>query len=200
MNTSWRSARRGPALRILTVSLGAAAALSLASCSSGSGNSTTTTTSASSGAAQSLKSGITALKAGNYAQAESYFRQAISQDPTNASGLKALAYYNLGVALGSAGATPLAIAAYKSSLELDPTSTSALFNLAEVQSASDPASALANYNKILAIKANDTDTLFNSGLIMYSQGDTTGGVARIKQAISQDATLAGRVPSNVNLG
>ena len=175
------------------------AALSLASCSSGSGTATSTT-SASSSASQSLQQGIAALKAGNYSQAETYFRQAISQDPTNVSGYKALAYYNLGVALGSAGATNLAIAAYKSALELNPTSTSTLFNLAEAQTAGDPSAALANYNKILAIKANDTDTLFNSGLIMYSQDDTAGGVTRIKQAISQDSSLAARVPSNVNLG
>jgi len=198
MDTNRRAGRRAPALRIAAASLGAVAALSLASCSSGS--STTTTTSATSSASQSLQQGIAALKAGDYSQAQSYFRQAISQDPTNASGFKALAYYNLGVALGMAGATNASIAAYKSSLELDPTSTSALFNLAEAQTTSDPASALANYNKILAIKANDTDTLFNSGLIMYSQGDTAGGVTRIKQAISQDSSLAARVPSNVNLG
>jgi len=186
--------------RILAAGLGATMILSLAGCSSGPSSVATSTTNATSSATASLKQGIAALKADNYSQAEDSLRQAVNEDPSNANGLKGLAYYNLGVALQSAGATDQAINAYKSAVELEPTFTSALFNLAEAQSAADPSAALVTYNKILQIKANDTNSLFNSGLIMYSQGDSAGGSARIKQAIAQDSSLSSRVPSNVNLG
>ena len=169
-------------------------AASLSSCSSGGSSSSS---SASSQAL--LNQGIAASKAGNYKQAMNLFGEVIKKEPKNSKNLAALAFYNLGVIHQKIGPASTTVIDYKNAVRLDPAFLSAWYNLAIAETKNNPQAALAAYNKILALKANDTYSLFNSGLIMYAQGDTAGGAARINQAIKQDASLAARVPANVKL-
>ena len=113
--------------------------------------------------------------------------------------MQAIAYYNLGVVNQNNGRVPVAVIDYRNAVKLDPTFASAWYNLAIALTKSNPTEALAAYNKILSIKPNDANSLFNSGLIMYGQGDTAGGVARIKQAIAINSALSSRVPANIIL-
>ena len=170
----------------------------LAACSSSSTSSTKTTVSPTS--PQGLLSlGIAASKAGNIDQARNYFGKSIAANPKNTGNLQAIAYYNLGVVNQNNGRVPVAVIDYRNAVKLDPTFASAWYNLAIALTKSNPTEALAADNKILSIKPNDANSLFNSGLIMYGQGDTAGGVARIKQAIAINSALSSRVPANIIL-
>lgn len=166
-------------------------AVTLASCSSGG--------SSSSSPKNQLSQGIAQSKAGNYTQAMNLFGDVIHNSAsTNAE--KSLAFYNLGVIHQTIGPLRTTLIDYLNAVKLTPKFPAAWFNLAVAEAKINSAQALVYYDKILLIKPGDTNTLFNSGLILYAQGKTTEGVARIKQAINQDPALAARVPKTVKLG
>lgn len=172
--------------------------LSLASCSSGT-SSTPSTTVVSAQVQTLLREGIAASNAGHYQQAKNLFGQVIRATPLKENAYQALAYYNLGVINQKLGNTSRAIAQYKVAVKFAPKFASAWYNLAIAQTKDSPADALASYNKVLAVKANDANSLFNSGLLMYAQGDAHGGATRINEAIKLNPRLASRVPASINL-
>ena len=173
--------------------------LLVAACSSGSATSPTTTSVPTLTLQETLSKAITASTSGNYGTATNLLNQVIAEDPRNSKSLGSLALYNLGVVQQQQGKTSEAIASYKKAVALNPVFTSALYNLAIAETTTNPAAALASYNTILKLKPSDVNSLFNSGLLMYNMGDTTGGSARIKQAIILNPALASRVPASVQL-
>lgn len=166
-------------------------AATLTACSSGSSSS-------SSDPKTELSQGIAASKAANYTQAEHLFGDVI-HNSMSTKAMKALAFYNLGVIHQQIGPLRTTLIDYINATNYDPKFPAAWFNLAIAETKVNSARALVYYNKILVLKPGDTNTLFNSGLIMYAEGNHTEGAARIKQAISQDPALAARVPSTVKL-
>ena len=166
-------------------------AVSLASCSSGSSTS-------SSSPKSKLAQGIAQSKASNYTEAEHLFGEVIS-NPASTNAEKTLAFYNLGVIHQQIGPLRTTIIDYRNAVKLSPRFASAWFNLAIAETRVNSTIALADYNKILEIKPGDSNSLFNSGLILYAKGNTAEGVARIKQAIAQDPALRARVPAHVKL-
>jgi len=167
-------------------------AVTLASCSSGS-------SSQSGNAKTDLAQGISESKAANYSQAEHLFG-AVINNAASTNVEKALAFYNLGVIHQTTGPLRTTLIDYLNAVHYAPKFTPALFNLAIAETRVNSNAALNDYNKILVIKPGDTNSLFNSGLILYAQGRHTEGVTRIKQAISQEPALAARVPTSVKLG
>ncbi|MGB3765584.1 MAG: tetratricopeptide repeat protein, partial [Phormidesmis sp.] len=69
-----------------------------------------------------LQQGISAQAAGNYAAAETAYREAIRLDSTDA-----VAYYNLGNALADQSKVEAAIAAYQTAIQLDPNNADAYY-------------------------------------------------------------------------
>ena len=187
-----RTSRFGIRRTVLTGVATLGLAVTLASCSSGGSSS-------SSSPKTQLSQGIAQSRAGNYTQAEHLFGDVINNSASTKAE-KALAFYNLGVIHQNIGPLRTTLIDYLNAVKYDPKFPAAWFNLAVAESKINSKQALVYYNKILAIKPGDTNTLFNSGLIMYAEGNTAQGAARIKQAISQDAALAARVPANVKLG
>ena len=60
--------------------------------------------------------------------------------------------------------------------------------------------AIADFNHVLATNPEDSNSLWNSGLMLYRTGNTAEGVTRMKKAISLNSYFATRVPSDINLG
>jgi tetratricopeptide (TPR) repeat protein len=171
------------------------AGLLSAGCSSGSGQATQSPISAAALAVEDIK-------AHNYPQASALLHQII-ENPQSSTRLKGLAYYDLGVIAQDQHRTGLAIYNYHRSTVYTPPFAPAYFNLAIAQTPRFPDAALANYDKVLALKPGDVNALFNSGLILVRKGDpasVASGTQRIKQAIAARPSLASRVPSSVHLG
>jgi tetratricopeptide (TPR) repeat protein len=143
-----------------------------------------------------MQKGLLAQENGDNTLAASYYNQVIAQDTANTGEFATYAYYNLGVINTSEGNTAVAIGDYTNAIQLDAKYLPALFNLAVVETTSDPTLALANYDKILAIKPNDPNTLFNAGLVNNQLGNVALAKKEVKLAIKFNPSLATRVPAN----
>ena len=143
-----------------------------------------------------MQKGLLAQESGDNALATTYYNQIIANNPNNSGNYTTYAYYNLGVINTSEGNTSVAEGDYTSAIQFDSKYLPALFNLAVVETSSDPTGALATYGKILAIKPHDPDTLFNAGLLNNQLGNVKLAKSEVKEAIKYDPSLATRVPSN----
>jgi len=147
---------------------------------------------------QYLNDGLVFADKGAYLSAEYNYMGAALNDPTDAHGYKALAYYDLGVCFQRTAFPSVAIAYYEKSLQLNAANAAGWYNLAIAQ-ASTPTLALADYNHALTINPTYPQALLNSGILMYDAGQQAAGVKRINEAIRYDAALKSRVPTNINL-
>jgi tetratricopeptide (TPR) repeat protein len=158
----------------------------LAGCGSSSSTSTPTTP------AQLFSAGFAAQTAGNPKLAATYYSEVLLKYPKEAN-----AAYDLGVAEGSLGNVAAAEAAYQRALAINPMMTSALFNLADAQSGTNPEAAIVTLRRLLKILPKDADTQFNLGLLLARHGKLAEGQALLAKAIATDPSL--HVPSDIKL-
>ncbi len=142
-----------------------------------------------------LQNGLLAQQKGNLTSAISYYNQVIAANPSNEGHYTTYAYYNLGVLYTSQGNNTIALGEYANAVQSDPKYLPALFNLAVLETPTDPSGALATYDKILAIKPHDSNTLFNAGLLHLQLGNKKLAVSMVKEAIKYSPSLASRVPA-----
>jgi Flp pilus assembly protein TadD len=141
-----------------------------------------------------ITSGVSAESAGHFTQAESDFTSAAKKDPADA-----VAYYDLG-ALYQEHLNEVIPAenAYNKALLADPNDQSAMFNLAILETPGDPQGAIALYDQLLKLNANDVNVSFNLGLLLISEGQKVQGQADITHAIFLDPKLKSRLPAGVS--
>lgn len=177
------------ALALVAVVFGAAG------CGKGTAAATPTTTAAATPvqkAAQLIQAGLKAETTGDTVTATKDFTAAAATDPTSA-----IAYYDLGVLAQQGKNNTGAIAEYNKAVLADATYKPALFNLAILQTVTDPASAIVTYGKILTLKPDDPNTLFNLGLLLISQHQAAAGHADLKKSIQLTPALRTRVPKGI---
>ncbi len=137
--------------------------------------------------------GLGAESKGETQTAVNDFTAAIAANPADT-----YAYYDLGVMYQSQLDNPTQAAdEYNKAILANPAYKPAIFNLAILETPTDPAGAIALYNKILALDANDADTNFNLGLLLIAQNQSTQGHADLEKAIMLEPTLAQRVPKGI---
>jgi tetratricopeptide (TPR) repeat protein len=149
--------------------------------------------SASSSADSLVSQGLSAESSGQTQQAVKDFTAALAKEPTNA-----IAYYDLGVVYQQNLNEPTQAATeYNKALLVNPKYKPAMYNLAIIDTSSDPQAAINLYNQLLALNPNDANVNFNLGLLLISQHQTTQGDADLKKAILISPALAKRVPAGI---
>jgi tetratricopeptide (TPR) repeat protein len=144
-------------------------------------------------AAAKITAGLQAQHAGNNQEALNDFKAAIAKDPANA-----YAYYDLGVVYQeNLHDSTDAINAYNKAILAKPDYKPALFNLAILQTPSNPQAAISTYQQLLALNKNDANVLFNLGLLLIAQGQTQQGQADVSKAVFINPALKSRVPAGV---
>ncbi len=145
--------------------------------------------SASSKANSLIQDGITAAKQGNGAAAIADYQAAVTADP-----LSAVAYYDLGVAYGEKDEVAASRAAFSKALLINPRYKAALYDLAVLDTPTEPTTAYTLYRQLVNLYPNSPNALFNLGLLLDHMGNKTGGAAAIAKAVALDPSLASRVP------
>jgi tetratricopeptide (TPR) repeat protein len=177
--------------RTLSVAIGLVV-LSAAACQS-------TPPSSSPNAGQLFTQAFKAQGAGKLSTARADYTKALAEDPTNRYKDNKYDYFNLGVLDQSAGNTAAAATEYRKALLVDPDYTSALYNLAIVDTPSSPQNAILLYEQILAITPKDPNTLYNLGLLLYDTGQIAQGQTMLKEAIFLAPSLQAKLPASVTL-
>jgi tetratricopeptide (TPR) repeat protein len=170
-----RSALLGAALLAL--------ALVAAACSSGG-----TPTSA---ANSDIAHGLSAESSGHTQQAINNFTAAAKADPTNP-----IPYYDLGVIYQQHLKDPAKAASAYNKAILAGNYRPAIYNLAILESSSNPLAAANLYQELLKANPNDPNALFNLGLLLHAQGQTAQGQADISKAVLINPALKNRIPAN----
>ena len=169
---------------------GVAAVLILASCGGGGGGKA----SGSNSTATLLQAGLTAQASGDSAQAITDYNDVVAKDPSNK-----FAYYDLGVIYQQRNDIANATKEYRRALVIDPGYKPALYNLAIIETNTNPLGAIALYQQLLQLNANDVNVNFNLGLLLYDQGQHAQGDTYLNKAIKLDPALRSRVPATVKL-
>jgi tetratricopeptide (TPR) repeat protein len=185
--------RRTDRPRLRAVAVGVvvfALTLTLASCSSSPAVLTPT---------QSLNAGLVAFSQANYSQARADYEAVLQKDPSNKYGLNKIAWYDLGVLDQRLGRAAAASSEYKQALVLDPKYTSALYNLAILETLSDPSHAISLYEQALATSPKDPNIQWNLGLLLYNRGHLARGRALLKSALKISPSLRSKLPKHVKL-
>lgn len=140
-----------------------------------------------------ISQGLAAESHNQVQQAVSDFNQAAAKNPSSA-----IPYYDLGVVYQEKLSEPAqAQSEYSKATLADSTYRPALFNLAILETASNPGNAINLYNQLLKLNPNDANVLFNLGLLLIAQNQAATGHADLKKAISLDPSLASRVPKGI---
>jgi tetratricopeptide (TPR) repeat protein len=142
-------------------------------------------------AASVFAQSIAHQRAGQLTAAEQGYAKVIRIDPLYYS-----AYYDLGVLYQESNRPRDATLAYEKTLIINSTFQPALFNLAILDSTSDPQTAIALYKRIQQLHPqNPSAVAFNLGLVYRETGKVSAGNAQLRYAISLDPSLASKVPS-----
>jgi tetratricopeptide (TPR) repeat protein len=160
-----------------------------AGCGSGSG-------SPSNGVAANtlIRQGLSAESSGQTQQAISDFTAAVAKNPTSA-----IAYYDLGVIYQLYLKQPSQAASYYNKAILaNPKYHPALYNLAIVETPSNPQAAISLYNQLIQSNPNDSNSLYNLGLLLIHEGQQTQGQADVTKAIFINPALKNRLPAGVS--
>ena len=140
-----------------------------------------------------ISQGLSAESHGESQKALTDFKEAADKNPGSA-----IAYYDLGVVYQqSLNDANEATNEYNKAILADPSYKPALFNLATLETSSDPQAAIGVYNQLLKLNPNDVNVLFNLGLLLIAQNQGTQGHIDLKKAISLDPSLASRVPKGI---
>ena len=153
---------------------------------------TRSSTSPAASASQLVEQGLKAQTAGNTAQAVDDFQQAIVKDPTNK-----FAYYDLGVMYQRLSQPIVAAGWYRKAILADPAYKPALFNLAIIETRTQPSGAIDLYSQLLRMNPNDANVNFNLGLLLIAQNQPQPGHADLEKAIQINPALASRVPAGI---
>jgi Tfp pilus assembly protein PilF len=136
--------------------------------------------------------GLQAESDGQYQQAQRDFRSAATQEKS------AIPYYDLGVLYQRDLHDPVqAAAAYKRALSIQHTDRNAMFNLAVVDTPSQPQAAENLYNQLRLLYPKDAQAYFNLGVLLIQQNQPTPGHILLKKAISLDPALAKQLPAGI---
>jgi tetratricopeptide (TPR) repeat protein len=154
------------------------------------GSTTTAPPKVSSSAVDSLiTAGNASQVKGASTRAASLYSRAIAEDPTSA-----IALYDLGdldqITLHKSGA---AEADYRRALVIDPRFVDARFNLAILETASHPESAIAAYETIIGFDATDAGAYLNLGYLLRGVGKSAASVAAFHKAVTLDPALKSRI-------
>jgi tetratricopeptide (TPR) repeat protein len=142
---------------------------------------------------QLVQQGLQAQAVGKTTEALSDFQSAIAKDPTNT-----FAYYDLGVLYQQRLNQPaVAATEYRKAILANPGYKPALFNLAILETQTDPPGAIDLYNQLLRMNPNDANVTFNLGLLLIAQNQQVPGHADLKRAIQLNPALASRVPAGI---
>jgi tetratricopeptide (TPR) repeat protein len=139
-----------------------------------------------------VSKGLQAQSDGQYQQAQRDFLSAAAQERS------AIPYYDLGVLYQRDLHDPAKAAVeYKRALSIQPKNKNALFNLAVVDSPSQPQAAENIYNQLRLLYPKDALAYFNLGVLLIQQNQPTPGHILLKKAISLDPALAKQVPAGI---
>lgn len=128
---------------------------------------------------------------GKLGDAQQEFLEIVADDPVNY-----YAYYDLGLIYQETGHDSVATIDYEKALLINPKFQPALYNLASLETASNPSAAISLYEQLQALRpSNGAAVAFNLGLLYLGVGKTSAGVAQLKYAIGLDPALASRVPA-----
>lgn len=158
--------------------------LSLAACGGGGGHAKPKETPAEK-AAKLIQDGSQLAAKNNVAAAMKDFSKAAKVDPSDA-----VAYYDLGVGYTDEQKDAAAQIAFNKAIAFDSKYTSAMYDLAILDTTKQPQEAVALYERILKIKPNGPDVLYNLGLLLDTLGHKTAGNADIAKAEQIDPSLA----------
>jgi len=145
--------------------------------------------SAASKASSLIQDGVTAGREGNSAAALADYQAAVTADP-----LSAIAYYDLGVAYGERDDVDQARTSFQKALLINPRYKSALFDLAVLDTPTEPTTAETLYRQLDDLYPNSPNALFNLGLLLDHLGNKAGGAAAIAKAVALEPSLASRLP------
>lgn len=133
-----------------------------------------------------LAAGKTALDSGNYAEAETRFREAVAVEPGSAD-----AQFGLGNALVRQGKLEDAEAAYQAVLAIDPSMSSAHANLGVVYyQQNDLVRAGESFKAALEISPGDAQSLYHLAAVRIQENDLTEAETLLNQARDLDPGLA----------
>ncbi len=181
MNQVSQRPRRRPVWPILGVASSLVAALSLAAC----GAAAPTTSGASTRANSLLFEGLTAERLGHLAQADADYLGVLRIDRSNV-----YAWYNLGLIAQHRGDASGAANDYRQAVLANRRYVPALFNLATIEAATDPAAAVLTYEQVIKLSPADAAAHFNLGLALESIGREAQGRSEITHALKLDPRLA----------
>ena len=131
-----------------------------------------------------MSAGLAAQAKGDYAAASADYLSVLATQPGNY-----VAWYDLGVIAGHDGGVVQAAHDYGEATAANPDYVPALYNLAVVEAASDPARALSLYRRIVALQPDNAEALFNEGLLLESIGQTALGSQDVAKAVDLDPSL-----------
>jgi Flp pilus assembly protein TadD len=139
-----------------------------------------------------LSQGLSAKAAGHSQQAIDDFNAAAAANPTDP-----IPYYDLGVMYQQVENNQTQAAnEYNKALLADATYKPALYNLAILDTTTNPPVAINLYDQLLRMNPNDANVLFNLGLLLHSHGQTALGQADVTKADLLNPALKSRIPAN----
>jgi tetratricopeptide (TPR) repeat protein len=146
----------------------------------------------SSSANSDISKGLSAESAGQTQQAISDFKAAAAANPTDP-----ISYYDLGVIYQQYLKDPTQAASeYNKALLASSSYRPAMYNLAILETSGNPQGAISLYNQLLQSNPNDSNVLFNLGLLLHNAGQTTQAQTDISKAVLINPALKNRIPAN----
>jgi tetratricopeptide (TPR) repeat protein len=129
---------------------------------------------------------------GNLKEAEKIYLQILRLDPLNA-----YAYYDLALIYQYSKDISSATTAYEKTLLLMPNYQPALFNLASIETTTDPAAAIQLYEELQRLPdlKHPDAVAFNLGLLLVEGGHTAEGDAQLRYAVTLTPSLETRIPA-----
>lgn len=194
----WRNSRARARTMARLVVIGGLAAVVLSACGGGRANgaaptATTTvprsTTTASGVVAQRLNKAIGEQTSGATAAAVADFLAVVKLDPKNE-----IAWYDLGLIAQQENQETQAIDDYLHSLGGDPNYVPSLYNLAILETKTNPAYAEGLYERILRLQPNNAAAHLNLGFVLLNEKRPGEAKTQFTAAMHINQSLASRIP------
>ena len=132
------------------------------------------------------------VASGQLNNARKTYRKILKIDPLNV-----FAYYDIGDLYQSTGQTAAAANAYEEALLIKPNYSPALFNLAVLETPTDPTTTITLYKKLESIEPKVAAPYFNLALLELHLGMNTDGNKQLIKAVHLDPSLYSRIPPNL---
>lgn len=108
------------------------------------------------------------------------------------------AHFNMGHLYQERNMVAQAEREYGIAMSIDPTFVNPLYNLAVMNTATDPARAIALYQRVLDLSPDSPAAKFNLGVLMVRSGDPDGQ-RLIRDVIAADPAYAPSIPADITL-